>query len=220
MLIENKLGFYLSLFCFILIVVLNLPFPHHYPLGEVIFTRLHLPIRIAGSFHTIGIIAIILLVIGMILLVQSLEKFKIRFTLFAFFGVFIVPILFVSVYQNILATGVYAISYEKEESVCQFNMKNEETLVGDCELSFSNKSNETVTFDVEFYENPDFKDELAIESLMNVDAPYEVTLDAKESQHMSLQTEIDVSNMESHIESGEAQVVNVKIKSKGKMRNL
>lgn len=94
-----------------------------------------------------------------------------RMVVIAVISVFFVPNLIIDFYQNTFTTGVDAISYSEEESFCQFDLSDEETLDAFCELPLINNSNKEIMFEVEFYEEYDFKDELSMESLMNVDAP-------------------------------------------------
>lgn len=137
-----------------------------------------------------------------------------------FIVVIYVPFFLVSSYQKTFATGIYSVSYFSEESTCHFEMISEEILRGDCELHFTNQSNKDVEFTIEFYEALIFKDDLPVVSLMNADAPYEIKLGKKESKHVKMETNIDVSDMANHIEGGGATGVNIIMRSNGKNRNL
>ncbi|RDW17693.1 hypothetical protein CWR45_10130 [Oceanobacillus chungangensis] len=149
-----------------------------------------------------------------------MKKYHWRFVIIAILIVIFAPTFAVNSFQKTFATGIYAVSYSEEESNCSFAMINEKTLQAECELPFKNCSNNDVQFSVEFYEELVYKDDLPMVSLMNNDAPYEIMLKGKENKHVKIRTNIDVSNMENHIEGGEATGVNIIIKSKGKSRNL
>ncbi|MEH7442056.1 hypothetical protein V7201_06915 [Bacillus sp. JJ1122] len=55
---------------------------------------------------------------------------------------------------------------------------------------------------------------------MNHNRPYEVFLHGKEKRTIKIEAEIDVSQMESHVENEEASIVNLMIKSGQKIRKL
>lgn len=218
--IKSKPLFFISIMLILISMALNFPFPHRYPLGETIFTNLHIPIRFANGFHTIGIISLFLLMITLFLLVKSLKKYYGRVLLIAFIIVIFIPLVIMTTYQSTLATGIYAVSYASEESNCYLEMTDPSTLHGECELTFQNHRNKDVEFTIEFYEELVFKDDLPMVSLMNYDAPYEVILKGKESRRIQFEKNIDVSNMEKSIESGEATEIQITITSNGKSRDL
>jgi hypothetical protein len=123
-------------------------------------------------------------------------------------------------YQKTLASGIYAISYERNQSSCSFEMINENTLYGSCNLPFENHSDQEVHFSVEFYEKYLFEDEKPMMSLMNDPGPYEVVLKGKERRTVQIEAEIDISEMKNYVTSGEALMVNIMMKSGGKSRKL
>ncbi|WP_335376054.1 hypothetical protein [Bacillus sp. JJ1122] len=57
-------------------------------------------------------------------------------------------------------------------------------------------------------------------TLLNHNRPYEVFLHGKEKRTIKIEAEIDVSQMESHVENEEASIVNLMIKSGQKIRKL
>ncbi len=57
-------------------------------------------------------------------------------------------------------------------------------------------------------------------SLMNNNDPYEVKLKGNERKTVKIESNIDVSNMENHIEQGSSTGVNIIIKSGEKIRKL
>ncbi len=122
----------------------------------------------------------------------------------------------VSAYQETFATGVYAVFYSNEDSECSFEAKSEDTLHGACELCFMNYSNQDISFTVESNED----DDPPMVSLMNNNAPYKITLGANETKRIRLETDIDVSDIQNHVESGEAMGMDIIIRSKGKHRDI
>jgi hypothetical protein len=99
-------------------------------------------------------------------------------------------------------------------------MIDAKTLRGKCELPFENHSRKDVKFTIEFYEKYLFEDDIRMVSLMNNNADYEVKLKGNESKTLIIESDIDVSNIENHVESGSSTGVNIVIKSKGKLRKL
>lgn len=201
-------------------MLLNFPFPHRYPYGETIFTVMNIPIRFSNGFHTVGIITLILMFIGLFFLVKSLRKFRGRMVLLAFFVVTFVPSVIANTFQSTFATGIYAVSYSSEESNCNFEMIGETTLHGECELTFTNYSKDDVRFTVEFQEYSLFKDDIPMVSLMNDHGPHKVFLEGKENKVVPIEATIDVKEMEGYVVSGEAMHVDIAITSKKKSRDL
>lgn len=216
-LIENNKKFTISFFLLFLLIIITIPFPHAYSLGEALFMKLNIPTRIFNGFHTVGLISLLLLIVGMYILVQSLKKYRIRIALLTLLIIFIAPVFLVGLFQKTFATGIYAVSYEAEESYCEFSRIDDVTLLGVCELIFKNNRNEPVTFSIEFYEEPD---DIPMVSLMNRASPYLVSLNAKEEQLVVFEAEIDVSGLENYVESGNAQWIQIIIEDNGKRREL
>lgn len=218
--IKNKYLLGISVVILLVAMSLNIPFPHKDPYGEMIFSAMHIPIRFANGFHTLGIIVLALLILGLYLLAKSLEEYEGRIIFIAILIVMFTPVLLVNLYQKTLATGINAISYEHEASLCDFEMMNDQQLHGECELSFQNHHSEDVQFTLEFYEELFGEDDLPVVSLMNEGGPYEVTLDGKEHKRVHFETMIDVSKMKDHIDGGNATWVDIKISADGKTRDL
>lgn len=216
--IKNKQMLFFSIILLLMTMVLSFPFPHDYPFGEVIITGLHIPTKFANGFQTVGVVSLFLLIAGLYLLANSMEKFRVRIVVIAILILFFLPAFSVNIFQKTFATGIYTISYEGGH--CSFDMAGEDTLHGDCELTLKNNSNDDVQFTVTFDEDPLFENDTPIVSLMNNKAPHHVTLSSKESRHIHIETDIDVSDMENHIEQGEASDVNITIESNGESRHL
>ncbi|WP_226035180.1 hypothetical protein [Aquibacillus saliphilus] len=143
-----------------------------------------------------------------------------RLTVLAIVLVLFLPPFLVNSYQKTIATGVYALSYQQEDSNCTFELENETTLLGVCELSFKNYSLEDVSFTIEFYEDYVFEDDIRMVSLMNNNAPYQVNMRARGDKRVKIETEIDVSEMENYPHGGSASGVNIIIRSEDKYRKL
>ena len=84
---------------------------------------------------------------------------------------------------------------------CNFDMINEETLRGECELPLKNHSENDVQFSIEFYESSPSKYGPKV-SLMNKNGPYKVRLKGKESKVVQIEADIDVSKIKKHSDGG------------------
>ena len=218
--IKSKKKFYLALILLVITMVFNFPFPHESPYGETIVSVLNIPIRSVNGFHYVGIASFLLFIVGLYLLVNSVEKYNGRLVVVAIIIVLAGPSMIANSFQKTFAKGIYAVSYERDLSRCHFEMINETTLLGECELPFENYSRNDVHFSIEFYEKYYFEDDVQMVSLMNNAAPYEVKLKGHERKTVKIKRNIDVSNMENHIEGGDASSVNIIIKSGEKSRRL
>src|SRR5699024_6564398 len=124
----------------------SFPFPHQYPFGEVIFTTFKIPTHFANGLQTIGMVSLFLLIVSLYLLANAMEKHRVRIVVIAILILFFVPALTVNLFQKTFATGIYAVSYE--DGHCTFDLINEDTLHGECELSLKNNSNDNLHFNV------------------------------------------------------------------------
>lgn len=201
-------------------MTINFPFPNDYPYGETIITEFKIPIQSVNGIRYAGIASLILLILSLYYLWKSLRKYNSRFIVLAILLAIFSPKFLVESFQKIFATGIYAIKYEPNKSKCSFDMINEKTLHGVCELPFENYSRNDVQFNVEFYDKYQLEDDIQIVSLMNKNTPSEVKLRGKESKTVKFEADIDVSKMEKHIDGGGATEVNIIISSLDKSRKL
>lgn len=218
--VKNKKLIYIAIVPFFISMALNFPFPNKNPYGEEVASVLNIPIVTVNGFNYVGITSFLLLMASLYLLVKSLKKYRSRSVLIAIMVAIFTPLIVASTFQKTIATGIYAIVYESEESICNFEMKNETTLHGVCELPFKNYSRTSTQFTIEIYERYPFEDDGRMVSLMNNDSPYKVRLKGKESKRVIVETDIDVSQMERHIDGGESMNVSIIIKSGEKTRKL
>jgi hypothetical protein len=140
--------------------------------------------------------------------------------LFAIVIALFAPLMIASSFQKTFATGIYAVSYERDWSNCQFEMVDETTLRGEYELPFESYSRNDVQFTIEFFEKYYFEDDVRMVSLMNNNAPYMVKLKGNERKTVIIESNIDVSNIENHVEQGSSTGVNIIIKFGEKIRKL
>ncbi|MGG1676081.1 hypothetical protein ACIFOT_10085 [Neobacillus sp. NRS-1170] len=217
--VKNKKFLLLALFLLFASMVINFPFPHEKTFGETmsIFT---MPITTVNGISIVGITALSFFILGSFFLAKSLKKYQGRLIFLAILISVLAPHYFIELFQRTIASGIYAISYDRSESSCRFEMTNKTILHGECELPFENYSKNDVQFTIEFYEEYAFEDDVRILSLMNNNAPYKVKLGGKERRRVKIETNIDVSMIDHHIESGEAAEVNIIIKSVKNSRKL
>ncbi|PAE16126.1 hypothetical protein CHH91_10860 [Virgibacillus sp. 7505] len=218
--IRSKKMLWVALFLFIVSIAISFPFPHRTPYGDTILSVLNFTIRTVNGLNFIVVFSLTLFIASLFFLTRSLKKFHKRAVLVAIILVVVLPQMIISTYQKTFAEGIDAVYYNVENSNCEFEMVDESTLSGECNLSFENYSSDDVQFTLEFHEDFHFEDDVPMVSLMNNKAPYEISLDRKEIKVVKIKTDIDVSNIENHVESGNAFGVNIIIKSGEKMRKL
>jgi hypothetical protein len=219
-LVKNKKFLAIGLIFIFASMVVNFPFPHEYPLGQAGVEVLGIPINSVHGLHYVGITALLLLIVGLYFYAKSFKKYHVRLIVLAIIFVSLTPHYVANAYQKTLATGIYAIFHDREGSICRFEMTGETNLNAKCEIPFENYSSEDVRFTIEFYDKSIFEDEVKMMSLMNAGGPYEVNVNANERQRVKIEANIDVSEIENHVESGEAAGFNLIIKSNGKSRKL
>ncbi len=217
-LIVRKKFFILSLILFLIVYFLNLSFPHDMPLGEALISNLGLTARSSTGIHYLGILLLVLFASSLFFLSNSLKKYEIRFILLTIVILIFTPPFFIHAFQRTMATGIYALDYEKERSKCEFEMLDKTHLSGKCELFFVNYSSDPVTYQLTFTEPP--FDRPPMVSLMNNRAPYSITLQGNEERWVDLEAEIDTSRMKEYIESGEANGVGIIVKDGDQYREL
>jgi hypothetical protein len=215
-LIKNKRYFFIAFIPFIASMVLNFPFPDLNPYGETVVSVLNVPVKTVNGINYVGMASLFLLIVSLYFLWKSLGDYRKRSVVIAIILATFIPSFLAISFQKTLATGIYAIAYEHEKSHCRFEMTNKTTLHGVCTLPFENYSNADVKFSLEFND----QDDIQMESLMNNNAPYEVKLRGNKSEIIKIETNIDVSKMKNHIDGGEANGINIVIKSGGKSRKL
>lgn len=218
--IKNKKMLYAAFILFIASITLNFRFPHGSPYGETGTSILNIPVQTVNGLQYVGIVSLALLLLSLYFLAKSLKKYHGRLVFLAIIIAIFSPTMIASSFQKTLATGIYAVSYDVDRSNCHFEMVDKSTLSGECELPFENYSRNDVEFTIEFYEKYYFEDDVRMVSLMNNKAPYVVKLKGNERKTVKIESNIDVSNIENHVQSGESTGVNIIIKAGEKIRKL
>lgn len=203
---------------FVISMILAFPFPHNRPFGEAIFSFFQIPLEFGHGFQTVGIMNTILFFTSIFLLIDALEKYRIRFVLLLIIAGNVVPAVLVDTYQSTLASGIYAVTYQKEESNCEFNRQNGSSLHATCTLPFVNHSNEAVQFSLDFTDR--YEEEVRMVTLLNENGPYQVAIQANEYREITIDTVIDVSQIENAVESGSSSFLSIEIHQNQNTRNL
>jgi hypothetical protein len=218
--VKSKKTFYTGILLLLLSIALSFPFPHVYPYGESLHSVNHITIATEDGWHLSGVISLVMLVSGLVLLSRSLSKYQGRAVLAAFLFTAIAPSLLVILFQKTIATGIYAVSYDRNRSECTFETISASTLRAECELPFKNHSRDHVEFSIDFYERYRFEDEMPMVSLLKHGSPYYVSLPGKGEKVIKIQTEIEKAKMKKQISGGQATKISLIIQQGKKVRKL
>ncbi|WP_053360879.1 hypothetical protein [Bacillus sp. FJAT-27251] len=218
--VKSKKSFYTGILLLMLSIGFSFPFPHIYPYSESLFSVNNITITTEDGWHLPGVISLVMLVSGLVLLSRSLNKYQGRAVLTAFLFTAIAPSLMIVLFQKTIATGIYAVAYDRYRSECTFETISASALRAECELPFKNHSREHVEFSINFYERYRFEDEIPMISLLNHNAPYYVSLPAKGEKVIKIQTEIKRAQMKEPFDSGQATEISLMIQQGKRVRKL
>ncbi|WP_342542462.1 hypothetical protein MHH33_17030 [Paenisporosarcina sp. FSL H8-0542] len=203
----------------VFVMLLNFPFPHEKPFAAGNVSVMNIPIQDMDGFKFGGLVLLVILVVGIYLFGTSLEKYRARLVILAIFLYFLLPFFLINVYQNTLASGIYAIDYGLDESVCEFKKMDDKRLSVMCDLPFENFSDDEVTFDVRFGDEPLFEERFKVVPLMNENAPYTVSLQGDETKVVRIETELAISRVNG-LDGGTTHQVHIEISQGNRMRRL
>lgn len=214
--IKNKIGFLCSLVLLGVCMYLYFPFPNNVMI-EAKATFMSFPIKNQDGYLPTGIVGAFLFIAALIFLFRSLTKYQARTILIVMTLYMILPSVLISAYQEILAKGVSAISYDNHGQ-CNVEIADQK-MNGTCNLILHNRSNEAVTFELEFI-NSSFQDDMQMESLMNLAGPYKITMKANEKKPIQMNEFLDLSEVHPHPDGGGSFNVHIKLTDSGKTRTL
>ncbi|MFJ7934563.1 hypothetical protein [Sporosarcina sp. NPDC096371] len=146
----------------------------------------------------------------MILVVLGLKKYHLRTIIIVAIAYTFIPMFLITAYQETFARGISAISYDGNGS-CLFMRAGKDLLSGDCTLTLHNRSNNAVSFEVEFLDSFFMGEGLQMESLMNLAGPYKITIEANRKKTIQLNELLDVSNIPKHIKEGGSSYIHFKL---------
>ena len=209
MMIRSKVALISSVVILGICMYLYFPFPNNVML-EARSTFMSFPIRNQDGYIFLGIIGSVLFIIAMILLVIGMKKYHFRTIVIVVIVYAILPNLLITMYQETLASGITAISYDGNGN-CNFEYVSEDLLNGECNLVLHNRSNEDVSFELEFLDSFFMEDEVRMESLMNLAGPYSITIEANRKKSIHLKELLELSDVPKHIEGGTSYNIHFKL---------
>lgn len=206
--IRSKVALISSVIILIICMCLFFPYPNNRMI-DVTTTFMSFPIINGDGYISLGLIGSGLFIIAMILLVMGMKKYHYRSVLIVLILYTIMPTLLITAYQETFANGIAAISYNGNGD-CEFELIREDVMNGECNFVLHNRSNETVTFELEFIDSY-IEDDTRMESLMNLAGPYHITLNANDKQSFQLKKSLDLSNVSNHIYGGTSYDIHFKL---------
>lgn len=218
--IHSRKYLYIGFVFFIVSIILSWSFPNN-PRANMKMVALNIPIKTAEGFSQVGIISVALLIVSFIFLFVALKKFRFIAVASAFIAFSILPSLIIYLYQITFASGIDAISYDENQTNCEFTRDDyTEYLQGMCQVGLQNHSNKAVTFQVSFYENGMQIERELVETLMNTNKAHTITLAPKESRIFQINEIIDLTSINYTVDIMTTSAVKVKIQAEGKEREL
>ncbi len=212
--IANKSRFIIGVGLFILLFLVFIPFPNNWTYDATI-TLMGFPIQTKDGIDFLGIICAILFFLAAFLLYSSLKKYQGRLLILAILLFFLLPNPVITLYQEMFAHGINAISYDNNGS-CEINSFQDNELRIECEISLQNRSNKPVSFEIEFLES--YLASHLSTSLLNLNGPYVLKLNPYEMRTFHFKETIDVRNVSNHFESGSQSFINFILKDDEKSR--
>jgi hypothetical protein len=219
MIVRNVKRLYIAIGIFVLVMILNLPFPHSVPFSAGNVYIMGIQINGSGGFNFVGLFLIVVLCVGVYLLATSLEKYRVRLVFLALVLYGLLPQYMVDFYQNTFASGIYAISYHIDSSECQFETLDDQRMEVICDLPLENLSDDEVKFDIRFLNASLLGDQRNLIPFINEAGPFEVSLQGRETKMVRIQSEVDISQLHSYSEGGSTHV-HIEIVQGNKLRRL
>ncbi|MCZ8538320.1 hypothetical protein M9R32_14075 [Paenisporosarcina quisquiliarum] len=217
--VRNSKKLIMGIGLMVLVMILNFPFPHAEPFVAGNASAMNIPIMDRDGYKYGGLLLLVLFILGVYLLASSLERYRARLVILAIALYAILPFFFINIYQNTVASGIYAIHYESDSSQCEFEKLDETRMKVQCQLPFENLSEKAVTFDVSFANQVLFEERFNVIPLINENGPYPVTLQGHESKLVFIKTEVELSKLKG-LSGGTAHQVHIEISEGNKMRRL
>ncbi|TXC85745.1 hypothetical protein FS935_19770 [Metabacillus litoralis] len=207
--IRNKAALIASAVIFSVCMCLYFPFPNNQTL-DARETVMSFPIRNQDGYLPLGIIGSLLFLIALILLVIGMKKYHFRTIVLVMIVYSILPNFLISIYQETFASGISAVSYDGN-GTCNFDSVKDDVLNGECKLVLHNRSNEAISFELEFLDSYHFEDDLRMESLMNINGPHMITIEANHKETLQMKEYLELYDVPNHIHSGTSYYINIKL---------
>ncbi|MCM3650760.1 hypothetical protein [Metabacillus litoralis] len=207
--IRNKGALIGSAIILCICMSLYFPFPNNVML-DARSTFMSFPISNQDGYVVLGIIGSVLFIIAMTLLVIGIKKYYFRTIVMVPITYAFLPMLLITMYQETFASGITAISYDSNGK-CNFEYVSEDLLNRECSLVLHNRSNEPVSFQLEFLDSFFMEDEVRMESLMNLAGPYSITIEANRKKSIRLKELLELSDVPKHIHGGTSFNIHFKL---------
>jgi hypothetical protein len=205
MMIRSKLSLISSVVILGICMYLFFPFPNNVML-EARSIFMSFPIRNQDGFIPLGIIGSILFIIAIILLFIGMKKYRFRTIVIVVIVYAILPNILITMYQETLASGITAISYDGNGN-CNFENVSEDLLNGECNFVLHNRSDKDVSFELELLDSHFMEDGVRMESLMNLAGPYNITIEANRKKSIHLKELLDLSGVPKHIDGEKSRTL-------------
>lgn len=203
--IRSKLSLISSVVILGICMYLFFPFPNNVML-EARSIFMSFPIRNQDGFIPLGIIGSILFIIAIILLFIGMKKYRFRTIVIVVIVYAILPNILITMYQETLASGITAISYDGNGN-CNFENVSEDLLNGECNFVLHNRSDKDVSFELELLDSHFMEDGVRMESLMNLAGPYNITIEANRKKSIHLKELLDLSGVPKHIDGEKSRTL-------------
>ncbi|PPB08515.1 hypothetical protein [Brevibacillus laterosporus] len=126
-----------------LFLLLKASFPHNTTLLYRLLQQIGIPTRIE-TFHVDGILLLLLFFFVLALFLKKYGTGKTILTLWI--AVPVATYLLVGGFQYFIATGVYALDYEKKRSSCHYQKESDGLVKGSCQFRIKNYGGKEVHF--------------------------------------------------------------------------
>ncbi|MGE7749274.1 hypothetical protein [Lysinibacillus fusiformis] len=207
--IRNKGALVTSIILLGICMCLFFPFPN-YQMVNARVSFMSFPILTDEGYVLLGLLGSALFILALIFLVKGLKKFHLLSMGIVLITFALLPILLMTIYQETFARGIMAISYT-ENGECQFDVVSKDVLQGECHLELQNRSNEAVSFELEFLDDHLTDNGQRIASLMNVAGPYYVKIEPNRKKFIHIKELLDLSDVPNHIQGGGSSFIHIKI---------
>ena len=194
-----------ALICSIVILCICMHLSSLFPNNEWVEARstfMSFPIRNQDGYIVLGIVGSVLFIMAMILWAIGVKKnYRLGTIIMVVILYSLLPKMIHTLYQETLASGIMAVSYNGK-GTCKFEYVSADLLNGECSFMLQNRSNEDVSFELEFLDSYFTEDGVRMESLMNVAGPYQITIEANRKKSIHLKELLDLSDVPNHIDGG------------------
>lgn len=215
--IKNRTALISAVVLLAICMILFFPYPNNPLIGSSV-TFMSFPLQNEDGLVWKGILGTALFLIAMALLIYGLKRFYVVLAVLVLFLYALIPLYLVTAYQETLASGIGAISYDQEGKCAFDTLEDSERMNGDCQLTLKNHSNQPVSFELEFMDTGFGQEEMKMVSLMNIAGPYKITIEGNQAEFIELNEILDVSDVQDHIFSGSTSDVHFKLVEEKKER--